>query len=71
MDSLSEFFYKQNQDEFEDQQDADIFLTELFSGAQRDDKHYGDCVKQNCPCLMCELTQVLNDYWEYTKQNRK
>lgn len=69
MKTLSEFFYEQNKEEFEDKQDSDNYINELFSGVQRDDKHFGDCVKEINTCQMCKLTDLLNDYWDYTRNN--
>lgn len=65
MKTLSEFFYEQNQEEFDNQADANEYLSHL----SQQEEHYGDCTKQNVSCLLCEFTQVLNDYWDYTRIN--
>ena len=66
MKTLSEFFYDQNQEEFATQADANEYLSIL----SEQEEHYGDCTKQNVSCLLCEFTQVLNDYYKYVKQNQ-
>jgi len=66
MKTLSEFFYEQNQKDFNNQADANEYLSLLSEQKE----HYGDCVKQNVSCLLCEFTQVLNDYYKYVKQNQ-
>lgn len=69
MKTLSEFYYEQNKEEFENLEDAKSFLLTTVNMMLQDDKHFGDCVKEINSCLMCEITDLLNDYWEYTKQN--
>jgi hypothetical protein len=63
MKTLSEFFYEQNKEGFENQADANEYLSVL----SEQEEHYGDCIKQNVSCLLCEFTQVLNDYYKYVK----
>lgn len=70
MKTLSEFFYLQYQEEFRDADDAKSYLTTVITMMLSENKHFGDCVKQCNACLMCEITALLNDYWEYTKLNR-
>lgn len=70
MKTLSEFFYVQYQEEFRDEDDAKSYLTTVVNMMLNEDKHFGDCVKQCNACLMCEITNLLKDYWEYTKLNR-
>ena len=65
MKTLPEFFYEQNKDEFDNQADAN----ELLSQLSNQEIHYGDCTKQNISCLLCEFTQLLNDYRDYIKEN--
>lgn len=69
MKTLSEFYYDQNKEEFEDLEEAKSLLLTTVNMMLQDDKHFGDCVKEINSCLMCEITDLLNDYWEYTKQN--
>ena len=65
MKTLSEFFYEQNQEEFDSQADANEYLSQI----SQQEEHYGDCIKQNVSCLLCEFTQVLNDYYKHVKAN--
>lgn len=69
MKSLSEFFYEQNKEEFIDIEDAKSYLSSIINMMLNEDKHFGDCIKECNPCLMCEVTDLLNDYWNYTKNN--
>ena len=52
MKTLSEFFYLQYQEEFDNQADANEYLSTL----SEQEEHYGDCIKQNISCLLCEFT---------------
>lgn len=70
MKTLSEFFYEQNQEEFADREDAKSYLSTVMNMMLREDKHFGDCVRECNACLMCEITALLKDYWEYTKLNK-
>lgn len=69
MKTLSEFFYEQNKEEFANVEDAKSYLVTISNMMLQDDKHFGDCVKEINSCLMCEFTDLLNDYWYYTTQN--
>jgi len=69
MKTLTEFFYEQNQEEFIDVEDAKSFLISSVNMMLDENKHFGDCIKECNSCLMCQITDLLNDYWAYTKQN--
>lgn len=69
MKSLSEYFYEQNKEEFTDIEDVKSYLTSIVNMMLYDDKHFGDCVKEINTCLMCEVQDLLNEYWEYTILN--
>lgn len=31
-------------------------------------RHAGNCQRENVSCVLCELTDLLNNYWDYTKE---
>ena len=70
MKTLSEFLYALSPEDFDDAEDARSYLTTVMNMMLDENKHFGDCVKECNACLMCEITALLNDYWEYTKLNR-
>lgn len=65
MKRLDEFYRDSLLDEFPalTLEEARTWLSDMLES----NEHYGDCTMQNVSCKMCELTQVLDDYYTYTK----
>ena len=43
--------------------DVQKYCTDLLLS----DLHSGDCTKQNTACLLCELQSLLEEYYQYCK----
>lgn len=76
--TLCEFFLHQNRDDFETVEEARNFMEIMFTQMLEIDRkfpdsgvHYGDCTKKNITCTMCTMMDILNDYYEYTKNFSK
>lgn len=67
--TLHEFFYREFDSDFDNQEDATNFLNSI---AQFPDKikHYGDCTNENISCHLCMLTDLLNAYYKYIKNEK-
>ena len=75
MKTLTQFYYEQLVDEgisVEDESQAKEWLLYDMNQIVNDENgHYGDCTKQNISCRLCLLQNLLDDYYEYVKEEMK
>lgn len=68
MKSLVEYFYEEYDTDFESEKDAEEFLQNVLQSLIDEPFHHGDCIKQNISCRMCMVTDLLDHYYNYTKE---